>query len=278
MKTKPMTMLLAMLAGWLKKQNNTKPLADYVHKKGLKFGIHIMRGIPRQAVLANSPVLGTKVGAADIADTENNCGWLNHMHGVDMSKERAQAYYDSLFKLYAEWEVDFVKMDDVLWHGPYQKEEIKAARKAIVKCGRAMVLSLSPGPAQLENARHVQKYSDMWRISDDFFDTWKQLKEELTLCRNWAKYSGPGQWADADMLPLGWIADVPGSKDKCLALFNLSDAKEAQHVPVTIAELGFTGKCRIKDLWNHKVVGVYETQFSPVIPPHGAGLYRFSPK
>jgi hypothetical protein len=46
-----------------------KPLADYVHSKGLKFGIHQMRGIPRQAVAWKTPVLGTDANASDIADT-----------------------------------------------------------------------------------------------------------------------------------------------------------------------------------------------------------------
>ncbi len=52
-----------------------KPLADYVHSKGLKFGIHIMRGIPKQAVRDNTPILGTNARAADIANTRSTCAW-----------------------------------------------------------------------------------------------------------------------------------------------------------------------------------------------------------
>lgn len=51
------------------------PLADYVHSLGLKFGIHILRGIPRRAVEANLPVYGTSVHAADIADRNSICRW-----------------------------------------------------------------------------------------------------------------------------------------------------------------------------------------------------------
>ena len=44
------------------------PLAEYVHGLGLKFGIHIMRGIPRQAVSGNTAILGSDKRARDIAD------------------------------------------------------------------------------------------------------------------------------------------------------------------------------------------------------------------
>ena len=52
-----------------------RKLADYVHSKGLRFGIHIMRGIPKQAVKENTRVLGTHVRARDIAITGSTCPW-----------------------------------------------------------------------------------------------------------------------------------------------------------------------------------------------------------
>ncbi len=81
-----------------------KPLADYVHSLGLKFGIHIMRGIPRQAVHQNTPILGSDVCARDIAKPNSICPWNTDMYGVDGTKQGAQAYYDSLFQLYANGE------------------------------------------------------------------------------------------------------------------------------------------------------------------------------
>ena len=144
-----------------------KPLADYVHAKGLKFGIHIMRGIPKQAVRDNTAILGTDARAADIANTRSTCPWNPDMYGVDMSKPGAQAYYDSLFELYASWGVDFVKVDDIA--RPYdevQKAEIEAIRKAIDKTGRPIVLSLSPGDTPIERGQHVMNHANMWRISE----------------------------------------------------------------------------------------------------------------
>lgn len=89
------------------------PLAEYVHSLGLKFGIHIMRGIPRQAVHGNYAILGTDKTAKQIAKTDSICAWNSDMYGVDPEKEGAEEYYESIFKLYAEWGVDFVKCDDI---------------------------------------------------------------------------------------------------------------------------------------------------------------------
>lgn len=123
-----------------------KPIADYIHSKGLKFGIHLMRGIPRQAVRKNLLVLGTNVRAVDIADQTSICKWNKDMYGVDMTKPNAQAYYDSVFKLFAEWGVDYVKVDDI--SSPFREGEIVAVHSAIQKSGRKIVLSLSPGTAR----------------------------------------------------------------------------------------------------------------------------------
>lgn len=195
-----------------------KPLADYVHGKGLKFGIHIMRGIPRQAVEKNLPIKGTAYHAADVADRENGCRWNPDMWGVDTTKPGAQAYYDSIAELYAEWGVDFVKADDMGSH-LYQPTEIKALSVAIKKTGRPMVLSISPGPAPISEVEFFEKYAQMWRISDDFWDDWKLLRQQFNFTRDWAAYAGKnGTWPDADMLPLGRLrvtdAEGGGSASK----------------------------------------------------------------
>jgi hypothetical protein len=189
-----------------------KPLADYVHGRGLKFGIHIMRGIPRQAVERNLPIKGTKYRAAEVADKENGCRWNPDMWGVDTTKPGAQEYYDSIAELYAAWGVDFVKADDMGSH-LYQPAEMKALSLALRKTGRPMVLSISPGPAPVTEAEFFEKYAQMWRISDDFWDDWKLLRAQFDYTRDWAQYAGKnGTWPDADMLPLGKlrVTDVEG--------------------------------------------------------------------
>lgn len=186
-----------------------KPLADYVHSLGLKFGIHIMRGIPRQAVHKNTKLLGTNITAREIAYTNSICRWNTDMYGVDPSKEGASNYYDSLFELYASWGVDYVKVDDSscaeIGDIPYFAGEIELIRNAIDKCGRDIVLSLSPGPTPLEFAEHVKAYANMWRITGDFWDRWSDLYNEFERCDNWSPHVGAGHWPDADMLPVGHI-------------------------------------------------------------------------
>jgi len=180
-----------------------QPLANYVHSLGLRFGIHIMRGIPRQAVKANLPVFGAAVHAADIADVNSSCPWNSDMYGVDMSRPGAQAYYDSLLKLYAEWGVDYIKADDIA--RPTHREEIAALHRAIGKTGRPIVLSLSPGPAMVKDVEFLRENANMWRISDDFWDDWRLLRQNFILMSIWSSVGHPGAWPDADMLPLGRI-------------------------------------------------------------------------
>jgi alpha-galactosidase len=334
-----------------------KPLADYIHSLGLKFGIHLMRGIARQAVWADSKIKGAGgISASMIADTNSICTWLNLMYGVDMTKKGAQEYYNSLFELYASWDVDFVKVDNINageGDAPFRVLEAEAYRKAIDNCGRPMVLSFSSG-LSFKNAEQLRKNGNMWRISNDFWDTWSQLKEQFPLCAQWAPVSGPKSWPDADMLPIGnlrlrgpfgkpgrslftvdeqytmmtlwsifrspfmiggnlpdaddlmmklltndevlkvdqqsvnnrqlfrdgdkiaWIADIPGSREKYIALFYTGDLSSSE-IKVNLSDIGFTGQCKFRNLWTHKEEGTFSTVFSTTLAAHASGLFRVSP-
>lgn len=181
------------------------PLAEYVHSLGLKFGIHIMRGIPRQAVYERTKIKDTDKTAADVAKTDSICAWNTDMYGVDPAKPGAKEYYDSIFELYASWGVDFVKCDDIARELPKEESELIMLSDSLKNCGRDMVLSLSPGPALLEKAELYKQVSNMWRITDDFWDNWQLLYNMFERCEKWAPHNGAGHWADADMLPIGYI-------------------------------------------------------------------------
>lgn len=329
-----------------------KPLADYVHSLGLKFGIHIMRGIPRQAVKANLPVAGSKAHAADFADIYSVCPWNPDMYGVDTSKPGGQDYYDSILKLYAGWGVDFIKADDIA--RPTHRGEIAALHMAIRKTGRPIGLSLSPGPAMVKDKEFLQENANMWRISDDFWDNWKALRLNFILLSIWSSVGRPGAWPDADMLPLGriggrpeqgharrtnftpveqktmmslwaiaqsplmfggdlpsndeatlqlvtndemlavnqkgahggafaeggdniiWSADAVGSNAKYIAVFNVGD-EQTIDIRVDWPALKLAKKCTLRDLWEHKDLGVIEGGYTFNVAPHASGLYKLTP-
>jgi hypothetical protein len=340
-----------------------KPIADYLHARGLKFGFHLLRGIPRQAVdRDNTQIIGTDRRAADIADRADVCRWNSDMYGVDMTRPGAQEYYDSVFALLASWDLDFVKVDDL--SSPYHKPEIEAIRRAIDKSGRPIVFSTSPGATPVGEGRHIAMNANMWRISDDFWDNWRALYEQFRRLDSWTPYRGPGHWPDADMLPLGnirawqekdnwthltrneqitlmtlwsiarsplimggnmpkndsftlslmtndeviavnqnsannrqifardsnsqfaWAADVPGSGDKYVAVFNAAPAPAAANsaatqpagISVSLADIGLTGPCKVRDLWSHKDLGSVNAAISTTVSAHGAALYRLKPQ
>lgn len=195
-----------------KNGNGFKPIADYCHSLGLKFGIHIMRGIPRQAVHADTPIKNSKFTARQVAHHFSVCSWNTDMYGL-YNCQGAQDYYNSIFELYASWGVDFIKCDDICvtefrqWDTPYSAYyEIEMIRKAIDGCGRDMVLSLSPGPAHIENADHLAKNANMWRITGDFWDQWDKLHDMFDRCYLWQDKVKKGTYPDCDMLPLGRLS------------------------------------------------------------------------
>lgn len=187
-----------------------QPLADYVHSLGLKFGIHIMRGIPRIAAHHHAPIFNSNATADQVADPTSICGWNPDMYGVRNTPE-GQAYYDSIIELYASWGVDFIKCDDICNTSLYRENQYSAAHeiemlhRAIMKCGRPIVLSLSPGPALIDKAWHYQQNANMWRITDDFWDNWTQLEDMFHRCELWQNEVAEGCYPDCDMLAMGKV-------------------------------------------------------------------------
>jgi hypothetical protein len=191
------------------------PLAQYIHAKGLKFGIHILQGIPREAVAKNLPIAGSSFRATDAANSSGTCNW-NHDNYDLKDTVAGQAYYDSIARLYAGWGVDLIKVDCIASR-PYKGAEIRMLSEALRKTGRPIVLSLSPGAASLEKVNEMRKYAQMWRISDDVWDEWhsdveypRGLGDQFARVAEWAPLSEPGHWPDADMLPLGYLGPSPG--------------------------------------------------------------------
>jgi hypothetical protein len=267
-----------------------------------------------------------------------------------------------------------VKVDDL--SRPYHTDEIEAIRKAIDKTGRKIVFSTSPGATPVSQGEHIETHANLWRISDDFWDSWPSLYSQFARLNSWTPFRAPGHWPDGDMLPLGnvrawqtrdnwthftkdeqytlmslwsiarsplimggnmpnndeftlslmtndevlavnqhstnnrqlfntnntvaWVADMPGSKTKYVALFNplpLPVARRGRganaetntaaaapedtmprEVSVKLAELGFNGPVKVRDLWNHKDIGTVTDTFTQKINSHGGALYSVQPQ
>ena len=195
-----------------------KPIADYIHALGLKFGVHLMRGVPRQAVAQNCPILGSDKTCRDIAHPFSVCPWNTDMYGV-LDCDAAQTYYDSVIAQFAAWGVDYVKCDDICvtefrkWDNPYTADyEIEMLRSAIDRCGREIVLSLSPGPAPRDKAAHLAANANLWRITGDFWDEWGALHRMFGKCREWQGVGQTGAYPDCDMLPVAMLIDSDSSR------------------------------------------------------------------
>jgi hypothetical protein len=206
-------------------------LAQNLHARHLLFGIHVIRGIPREAVAKNLPIAGSKFRAADAANKTDTCAWNTDNYGV-AANPAGQAYYESLAALYASWGVDLVKIDCI--SSPYKGDEIRMFSDALRKTTRPIVLSLSPGPTPIDEIAELRKYSQMWRISGDVWDHWQQwpkqewsqgLLAQFGLTAKWAPLVEPGHWPDADMLPLGYLGPRPGQGKARQSAFTTDEAR-----------------------------------------------------
>ncbi len=187
------------------------PLATIVHSKGLKFGIHLMRGIPRQAVMANTPIYGTTYTASQAASLTDTCSWNNTMYGLNFNSPAADAYIKSIFALYESWGVDFVKVDDMLNSLVSPRTTwtayVEAYRAAIDSCGRQMVFSTSPGATPIGDSAFFEAYANQWRMADDLWDNWANVDTMLNLFAKWYPCQAPGHFPDADMIPIGYLSE-----------------------------------------------------------------------
>ncbi len=187
------------------KNQGFKALADKLHAMGLKFGIHLMRGVPKVVVGSNYKLKGSEQTpwTQVYNGTTSPCAWLGDNLRV-RDNEYGQLYYNSIMDLYAEWGVDFLKIDDL--SRPFYTDEVQMIRRAIDQTGRPIVLSLSPGKTQYSCAEACLQNANMWRMMDDLWDNWSAVDAVFPEAHFWSQYARPGNYADCDMLPLGHIA------------------------------------------------------------------------
>jgi len=176
-----------------------KPLVDYAHSKGLKFGLHLMRGVFKQAIEQNCVVKGTNIPIQDIVDTLSICDWCPWTIGFDMDKPGAEEYYKSMIEKLAGWGVDFIKYDDITGF----PADIIAVSNAIEECGYPIVLSLSPGDDTKLDFLPYYKQANMLRTTHDIWDSPQSINTTFEFMKEYQGLGNPGFWPDLDMLALG---------------------------------------------------------------------------
>jgi hypothetical protein len=206
-------------------------LANKVHSMGLKFGIHVMRGISTQAVNANTLILDNAKGCAyeesgrqwhanDVGLKERACAWMSHgFMSVNTKLGAGRAFFKSLYQQYADWGVDFVKHDCV-FGDDLDLDEISIVSEVLKGLNRSIIYSLSPGTSVTpEMAEDVKGLVNMYRITGDDWDSWKDVSAHFNVSRDFSTANMIGaqglqgkSWPDLDMLPLGFLTD-PGSNE-----------------------------------------------------------------
>ncbi|WCJ38572.1 Melibiase family protein [Euphorbia peplus] len=250
-------------------------VAKKVHSLGLKFGIHVMRGISTQAYNANSPILDTKTGRAyveggrkwtakDIGIKERTCAWMQHgFMSVNAKTGAGKAFLRSLYEQYAEWGVDFVK-NDCVFGDDLDIEEITFVSEVLKKFDRPILYSLSPGTSVTPNmAKEISGLVNMYRVTGDDWDTWGDVASHFDVSRDFSAADMIGaegllgkSWPDLDMLPLGWLTD-PGSNNGPHRASNLNpDEQKTQMTLWAMAKspLMFGGDVRKLDDFTYNLI------------------------
>ncbi|MET7702952.1 NPCBM/NEW2 domain-containing protein [Streptomyces sp. NPDC005485] len=149
--------------------NGIKAVADYVHSKGLKFGLYSSAG--------------TKT-----CDTQGFPGGLGH--------EQQDA------NLWASWGVDYLKYDNCNNTGVDARQRYKAMGDALRATGRPIVYSICEwGENQPWN--WAAEYGNSWRTTGDISDSWSSMIGIAHQNQALAPYAKPGAWNDPDMLEVG---------------------------------------------------------------------------
>ena len=290
-----------------------KPLADYVHGKGLKFGIYTDAG---RRTCQGRP------------------GTYEH--------EEIDA------KTFAEWGVDYVKEDWCNAEGLDAPTQYAKFRDALSKTGRSIVLSICEWGLN-QPWDWAPKTGNLWRTTGDISDRWNSVMSLLDLSSQHASVAGPGAWNDPDMLEVGngrmtneeyrahfslWalmaaplmagndLRQIGGTtlsredqrtkeiltnaeviavdqdslgvqgtlvqespperqvwakkmKDGSVAIVLLNRAEVSTEITANFRRAGLAAsKATVRDLWAHTDLGVFTDSYKATVPAHGVAMIR----
>ena len=144
-----------------------KALADYVHGKGLKFGIY------------------------ESAGTKTCAGYPGSLHHEKVDAET-----------FAKWGVDYLKLDNCYNQGVSYIKRYSDMSRDLQATGRPIVFSICEWGVK-DPYQWAPKISNLWRTTGDIQDNWQSVMTILDQQVGLYKYAGPGHWNDPDMLEVG---------------------------------------------------------------------------
>jgi alpha-galactosidase len=279
-----------------------KSVADYVHSKGLKFGIYGDRGT---STCANFPG--------------------SYQHEVQDANT------------FASWGVDYLKYDNCATVGDMQTD-LTNMRNALAATGRPIVFSISTWWMSLPTFPDL---GNLWRTTSDITDSFSSVMGNIDTNNNTAQYAGPGHWNDPDMLEVGnggmtdaeyrahfgmwaivaapliagndlrsmtqatkdiltapeviavdqdalgiqgikvtdngaglqvWSKTLSGSNTRAVALLNRSGA--AANMTVNWSAIGLSGSATVRDLWARTDLGSFSGSYTASVPSHAIVLVK----
>jgi alpha-galactosidase len=282
-----------------------KALADYVHSKGLRFGIY------------------TDAGTKTCQGRPGSYG-----------------YEDQDARTYAAWGVDYVKEDWCNANGLNARAQYARFRKALDKTGRPIVLSICEWGSN-QPWEWAPGIGNLWRTTDDIEDKWVSMLANLDQSSQHSTAARPGAWNDPDMLEVGnggmtddeyrahislWAIqaapliagndlrtmseatriiltnpEVLGVDQDSLgaqgilvwepvpdlqvwakplrngthAVVLLNRSAKADTISAYLSRIGIrTDSASVRDLWSHAEIGKVKGRFSAAVKPHSALMLR----
>ncbi len=156
-----------LVADWSRFPHGMRALADYVHARGLLFGLYTDAG--------------TKT-------CEGRPGSYGH------EAEDARTF--------ATWGVDYVKEDWCNAAGLDAATQYARFRDALARSGRPIVFSICEWGVN-QPWQWAPRVGNLWRTTDDIEDKWSSMLDNLDVSAQHAGVAGPGAWNDPDMLEVG---------------------------------------------------------------------------
>jgi hypothetical protein len=207
------------------------PLINETHRLGMKFGLHLMRGIARQTLQQDYRSRRGEM-LRDITLTERGCKWCPQNVGVDVSKPAGRRFYRDLILKLADWGVDFVKFDDITAF----PDEIDAVMDAVESLAPHLVVSLSPGGDTDMTYAATYDRADLLRVTPDIWDDQKSIDRGFEIMVRSLDAPLHRCHIDLDMIPFGKLmqmtpADAAANGQESTAFAGKGQARRSQFTP-----------------------------------------------